>query len=246
MRAESLRLTSEGRRIEVEFIAAPIRNSFGNITGYSTTIRDITERTAARRHRQLLMRELAHRTKNQLAIIQSIAQQTKRNSSSLNSFITVFNGRIQGLAASHDILARQEWQAIPISDLVKAQVSVLVSEIDKSVVMSGPHIALTAVQAEALGLALHELTTNSIKYGALSSACGRVAISWRVNKLPDAAQIVFEWQESGGPKIKKPPLREGFGSRVLDKIVALSLNGEALTDYRPGGLYWSIIWELKA
>ena len=191
------------------------------------------------------MRELAHRTKNQLAIIQSIAHQTKRNSSSLKDFITAFNGRIQGLAASHDILAKQQWQAIPISELVKSQVAVLVSEYDKLVVISGPDIALTAVHAEALGLALHELTTNSMKYGALSTAKGRVAITWRVTKVSGPVQVFFEWQETGGPIIKKPPVRQGFGTRVLNNIVALSLGGEAHTDYRPGGLYWQVTWELK-
>ena len=245
VRAESVRLSRDGRRVAVEFVDAPIIDSFGAIIGYSTIIRDIGERVAARDHRQLLMRELAHRTKNQLAIIQSIAHQTKRNSSSLNDFIATFNGRIQGLAASHDLLAKQQWQAIPISALVKSQVAVLVSDIDKSMTISGPDIALTAIHAEALGLALHELMTNSIKYGALGAAEGRVVIMWRVASLSGAVQVFFEWQETGGPKIKKRPSRLGFGTRVLNNIVPLSLGGEAHMKYRPEGLYWQAIWELK-
>ena len=245
VRAESVRLSRDGRRIDIEFVDAPITDSFGATRGYSTIIRDISERAAARDHRQLLMRELAHRTKNQLAIIQSIAQQTRRNTTSLDGFIKAFNGRIQGLAASHDILAKQQWQSIPIKDLVKSQVGVLVSEIDKSIVISGPDIALAPVHAEALGLALHELTTNSIKYGALSVAKGLVAITWRVANEPSPMQVFFEWQESGGPKIKKPPVRQGFGTRVLNNIVALSLGGEARTEYRPEGLHWQVNWELR-
>ena len=245
VRAESVRLSRDGRRIAVEFVDAPITDSFGRTIGYSTIIRDISERTAAREHRQLLLRELAHRTKNQLAVIQSIAHQTQRNSSSLNGFIAAFNGRIQGLAASHDILAKQQWQAIPISELVKSQVTVLVSEYDKSIVLSGPDIALSAVHAEALGLALHELTTNSMKYGALSTDKGRVAITWRVTNVSGPVRVFFEWQETGGPIIKKPPVRHGFGTRVLNNIVALSLGGEAHMDYRPSGLYWQVTWELK-
>ncbi|MEP6826665.1 MAG: HWE histidine kinase domain-containing protein, partial [Aestuariivirga sp.] len=246
VRAESVRLSRDGRRIDVEFVDAPITDSFGATTGYSTIIRDISERTAARDHRQLLMRELAHRTKNQLAIIQSIAHQTKRNSSSLNGFIAAFNGRIQGLATSHDILAKQQWQAIPISELVKSQVAVLVSEFDKSIEISGPDIALSAIHAEALGLALHELTTNSMKYGALSVAKGHVTITWRVTNVSGPVQVFFEWQEAGGPKIKRPPTRRGFGTRVLNNIVALSLGGEAHMDYRPDGFYWQVVWDLKA
>ncbi len=245
VRAESVRLSREGRRVAVEFVDAPIIDSFGAVIGYSTIIRDIGERVAARDHRQLLMRELAHRTKNQLAIIQSIAHQTKRNSSSLNDFIAAFNGRIQGLAASHDILAKQQWQAIPINALVKSQVAVLVSDIDKSMTISGPDIALTAVHAEALGLALHELITNSIKYGALGAAEGRVAITWRVASVSGPARVFFKWQEMGGPKIKKRSSRQGFGTRVLNNIVPLSLGGEAHIKYRPEGLYWQAIWELK-
>ena len=245
VRAESVRLSRDGRRIDVEFVDAPILDSFGATTGYSTIIRDISERTGARDHRQLLMRELAHRTKNQLAIIQSIAHQTKRNSSSLNSFIAAFDGRIQGLAASHDILAKQQWQAIPIIELVKSQVAVLVSDADRSIVISGPDIALTATHAEALGLALHELTTNSMKYGALSEAEGRVAITWRVSNVSDLVRVFFEWCETGGPKIKKPPTRQGFGTRVLNNIVPLSLGGEAHMNYRPEGLFWEVVWELK-
>ena len=245
VRAESVRLSRDGRRIDIEFVDAPITDSFGVTKGYSTIIRDISERTAARQHRQLLMRELAHRTKNQLAVIQSIAHQTERSSSSLKGFITAFNGRIQGLSASHDILAKQQWQAIPIHELVKSQVGVLVSDIDKSVVISGPDIALTPVHAEALGLALHELTTNSIKYGALKVDRGRVAINWHISDASGVAQVFFEWLESGGPIIKKPPVRRGFGTRVLNNIVAISLGGKAHTDYRPDGLHWHVTWDLK-
>ena len=243
IRAESVRLSRDGKRMDIEFVDAPVTDSFGMISGYSTIIRDISERTAAREHRQLLMRELAHRTKNQLAIVQSIANQTGRNSRSIDGFITAFNGRIQGLSASHDILAKQQWQAIPITELVKSQVAVLVSTIDKFFVISGPDIALTAVHAEALGLALHELTTNSIKYGALSAERGRVAISWHVEKTSNQSKVIFEWQESGGPKIKEPPEHQGFGSRVLTNVVALSLGGQSHTDYRTAGLYWRVIWE---
>lgn len=246
VRAESVRLNRDGRRIDVEFVDAPIKDSFGATTGYSTIIRDISERTAALEHRQLILRELGHRTKNQLAIIQSIAHQTQRNSTSLNSFITAFNGRIQGLAASHDILAKQQWQAIPISELVKSQVAILVNETDNSIVISGPDIALTAIHAEALGLALHELTTNATKYGALSVAQGRVKIQWHITNVSGPAQIFFEWQEAGGPMIKKPPARQGFGTRVLDGMVAQSLNGKSLLDYQPQGLYWRVEWDHRS
>lgn len=245
VRAESVRLTKVGRRIDIEFVDAPIINSFDKIVGYSTTMHDIGERKAMSEHQLLLMRELTHRSKNQLAIIQSIAQQTKRNSSTFEDFIPIFNGRIQGLAASHDILAKQQWKSIPLEELVRSQIGVLIVGADKFVDISGPNIALTAVHAESLGLALHELTTNSLKYGALSIMKGRVSVSWRFINVTEPLQVQFEWLEIGGPKIKKTPSREGFGSKVLNTITPVSLGGEAKIEHRSHGLYWTVIWEPK-
>ena len=127
----------------------------------------------------------------------------------------------------------------------ETQVAVLIVEIDKSVTISGPDLAISAVHAEALGLALHELITNSIKYGALSEQNGHVAISWKLVATPEPAKILFEWLESGGPKIRRTPMRRGFGSKVLSEIVALSLNGTARTEFRSSGLYWQVAWEPK-
>ncbi len=245
VRADTVYLKKDLTRVNVELIVAPIKNATGKITGYSTTIRDITERTTAHKHRLLLMRELAHRTKNQLAIIQSIAQQTRRNATTVDGFVAAFNARIQGLSASHDILSKQEWRAVPLRELVISQMSVLTDQIDKSVKLTGPEIALTAVHAEALGLALHELTTNSIKYGALSISAGNVAISWAVSMQDSKPQILFEWRESNGPKIEKLPTGKGFGSIVLNRVTAASLAGKSNSEFLPDGFYWCVKWPLK-
>ncbi|MGB8313534.1 MAG: HWE histidine kinase domain-containing protein, partial [Aestuariivirga sp.] len=135
VRAESVRLKRDGSKIDVEFVDAPVFDSFGAITAYSSMIRDITERNASRDHRQLLMRELAHRTKNQLAIIQSIAQQTRRSATTFDGFLEAFIKRLHGLAASHDILSRQEWQAIPLNELVRSQLAILVDASRESIVI---------------------------------------------------------------------------------------------------------------
>jgi PAS domain S-box-containing protein len=245
VRGETQYLKKNSTKVDVESVDAPIKNARGAITGYSTTIRDISERTAARDHRLLLMRELAHRTKNQLAVIQSIAKQTRRNATTVDSFVSAFNGRIQGLSASHDILSKQQWHAIPLNELVTSQISVLTDQLDRSVKITGPEVALSAVHAEALGLALHELTTNSIKYGALSKNTGRVAITWMIIHQDSSPHILFEWQESQGPKIRKIPTREGFGSKVLNRIAAISLGGKSQNEFRPEGFYWSVKWQLK-
>lgn len=242
VRAESVRFKRDGSKIDVEFVAAPVVDSFGSIMAYSSIIRDITERKVARDHRQLLMRELAHRTKNQLAIIQSIAQQTRRGATTLDSFLDAFIKRLHGLSASHDILSRQEWQDIPINELVRSQLAILVDASRESVVISGPDFTVNATAAEALGLALHELTTNSLKYGALSVPGGRVAIAWIRTGDPGQKRVRFEWEESGGPKIKAPPKRQGFGSKVINSSVAVSLGGQSRVEYRPAGLYWQVEW----
>jgi PAS domain S-box-containing protein len=245
VRAESVRRKRDGGGIDVEFVDAPIFDPFGKITAYSTTIRDITERKASRDHRQLLMRELAHRTKNQLAIIQSIAQQTRRNATTLDGFLGGFVSRLHGLAASHDVLSRQEWRAVPLRELVRSQLSILVNATDENIAISGPDITLNAVAAEALGMALHELTTNSLKYGALSAAGGRVSISWTLNEEAGPTRVLLEWKESGGPKIKGAPERQGFGSKVINTTVAMSLGGKSRTEFEPEGLCWQVEWELK-
>jgi PAS domain S-box-containing protein len=245
IRGETVYLKKDATKIDVEFVDAPIKNASGAITGYSTTIRDISERTAARDHRLLLMRELAHRTKNQLAIIQSIAQQTRRNATTVDGFVAAFNGRIQGLSASHDILSKQQWKAIPLHELVLSQMSVLTDQIDRSVEINGPEIALSAVHAEALGLAIHELTTNSIKYGALSINSGKVAVNWAVSEEDLLPQILFEWQELLGPKIEIQPTSKGFGSTVLNRVAASSLGGKSKSEFLPDGFYWCVKWPLK-
>lgn len=190
---------------------------------------------------RFLMRELAHRSKNQLAIIQSIAGQTARDATGIDEFMTKFRHRLQGLAASHDLLARQEWKGVSIADLVEGQLAVFADVGSReNISISGPDISLGPTSAEAIGLALHELATNSVKYGSLSTPGGHISLGWSVKRNGDGQSLLkLEWTETGGPEVK-PPARKGFGSQVIERLAATSVGGKSRIDYSPQGVHWEL------
>ncbi|MCB1484134.1 MAG: PAS domain S-box protein [Hyphomicrobiaceae bacterium] len=238
VRADSVRRKKNGQLVDVSLNSAPIRRPDGTIIGTSSIMHDISERKAEEEHRHFLMREVAHRSKNQLAIIQAIAGQTARHSGSIDDFIVAFRQRLQGLATSHDLLVNQNWRNIPLRRLVEHQIGILTGIKNESVEVSGPDVNLSPQASEAIGLALHELATNSIKYGALSVPTGRVEIRWTLQPSEDAKQnLVLEWQEHGGPPVT-PPSSKGFGTQVLETLTARSVQGEAQTLYLAEGLHW--------
>lgn len=247
VRAETRRQRKDGSIVHVSLTAAPIRIPDGRIIAISSILHDISERKSAEEHREFLMRELAHRSKNQLAIVQSIASQTARHSgSSIDAFVASFRQRLQGVSASHDLLASHHWRTVRLSDLVGHQLRVFVAWPTDSITVEGPDVSLSPASAEAIGLALHELGTNSLKYGALSVPKGRVAITWSTSSHGSGPrELRLAWQETGGPPVDTPSLR-GFGTKVLERLVAQSVNGEARIEYRPEGLYWSLVCPMDA
>ena len=207
----------------------------------SSIIHDITALRAAEEHRLILMRELAHRSKNQLAVIQSIAGQTGRSATSLDGFLDAFSQRLQGIAVSHDLLSDQYWRGAPLTELVKRHLAPFVGEKSDRVSVSGPPIDMSASEAEAIGLALHELATNSVKYGALSEPEGTVDVKWTVTANGSSPGTVsLEWTEKNGPPIEAPPTRKGFGSRIIESLVATAVSGNSMIEYRPEGVYWRL------
>lgn len=241
---ECWRRKRDGTLVPVSINVAPIYSPAGQIVAISSIIRDVTERKAAEEHMQFLMRELAHRSKNQLAIIQSIAGQTARRSRSVDDFVASFRQRLQALAASHDLLVSQSWRPVLISDLVKQQLTMFDDNRSHAITAAGPDVRLPAAAAEGVGLALHELATNSVKYGALSVPAGHVDITWSVTRDGAAPpRLRLEWRDSNGPPVT-PPQAKGFGSQVLEKLVARSLGGTAETRYEPKGLHWVLDCDL--
>jgi two-component sensor histidine kinase len=183
-------------------------------------------------HAIFLMRELAHRAKNQLAVVKGMALQTAKQTRSVEQFVEQFNRRIQGLAQSVDVLVRQNWQGARLSELVRAQLELFA--VGDRAEISGPELLLHSTAVQNLGFALHELATNATKHGALSQPNGRIRVTWRG---PAEGLIHFDWLERDGPAVAAP-LHQGFGYRVMMKLVPQALQGSAQLHVSATGLNW--------
>jgi PAS domain S-box-containing protein len=197
------------------------------------TAADITERKRAEERQLLLMRELNHRTKNLLSVVQSIANQTAASNPS--DFAERFSRRIQALSANQDLLVRSEWRGVEIEDLVRAQLAHFADLIGERIMIEGPHLSVTPSAAQSIGMALHELATNAGKYGSLSDDHGGVTIDWRLEN----GQFSIGWIEHDGPSVK-PPRRRGFGSTIISAVAEASVGGEVELDYASTGVVWRL------
>jgi PAS domain S-box-containing protein len=197
------------------------------------TVQDITDRKEHEEQVHLLMREVNHRAKNMLSVVDSIAHQTATRNP--EAFIERFSERIQALSANQDLLVRSDWGGVEIADLTRAQLAHFADLIDSRIVMGGPRLRLKPASAQAIGLALHELATNAGKYGALSTGRGRVRISWRT----DGDTFVMSWTEREGPPASQPK-RRGFGTIVMEAMAERSVDGAVKLDYAPSGLTWRL------
>jgi two-component sensor histidine kinase len=186
---------------------------------------DITDAREAAEQTRMLLRELNHRVKNTLAMIQSLARQTLSKKPEPAQFIEAFSGRLKTLSDAHDLLSDRDWSGVGLIELTTSQVQPYLLESPDQLVLQGEDIRLPPDHALGLGLIIHELASNAVKYGALSQAPGRVTVSWRL--LPgEQRRLEFLWKESGGPKIFKPA-EAGFGTRLiersLDKVLESSV-----------------------
>jgi PAS domain S-box-containing protein len=220
----------------------PMRGSDDAVVGINVVAQDITERKRAetairenQRQLRLLVDELNHRVKNTLAIVQSIATQTLRRTAT-DEIAQTFNGRLFALSRAHDQLTRTNWDTADLEDLIK-QVSMPHRDSPDRIIIAGPNVRLVPNSAMTFSLALHELCTNAVKYGALSGAQGRVDIRWSVDS--DSKRLLWHWQESGGPTVSPPP-RRGFGSRMIEKGLAREFSGQVNLKFDAGGLSCTI------
>jgi PAS domain S-box-containing protein len=197
------------------------------------TAQDITERKEREEKEHLLMREINHRAKNMLSVVDAIAHQTATKSP--EDFVERFSERIQALSANQDLLVRNEWNGVEIADLVRAQLAHFANLIDSRIAVHGPKLRLNPASAQAIGLALHELATNAGKYGALSTGTGRVDVCWSA----DGDTLTMSWSEHEGPPVSAPK-RRGFGTIVMEAMVERSVNGTVDLDYPPSGLTWRL------
>jgi PAS domain S-box-containing protein len=218
----------------------PLRNDADEIVGLTCASVDVTERKEGEAHLRLLLRELTHRSKNLLAVIQAMARQTAHHAGSIDSFLHQFGARLQALAASHDLLVRESWYGASLNELVRSQLSAYIANDGKQITIDGPEVALKPEAAQNLGLALHELAVNAARFGSLSVPSGRVSITWDRNENFGAQALVLDWREELGPKVKSRR-KKGFGSIVIERNLARALDAEVTLDFNPDGLHCHIV-----
>lgn len=199
---------------------------------------DITARKRAEEHRDLLARELSHRVKNTLATVQSIARQTLRGAASLEEANDTLEARIRSLAAANDVLTREGGDWATLTEVVIAALHPFGVEQEQRFKIGGPILRLAPRVALAFALAIHELATNSAKYGALSKDLGRVLVSWDLIDGSQPTRLWFQWQEVGGPPVTQPT-RRGFGTRMIERALAQEIGGTAEIDYRQRGVVFT-------
>ena len=214
----------------------PLHDERGGIVGLTCASLDVTERKEDEAHLRLLLRELTHRSKNLLAVIQAMARQTARHAGSIDGFLGQFSARLQALAASHDLLVRESWYGASLGELVRSQLAGYIDRGRGQVAIEGPDVALKPEAAQNLGLALHELAVNAAKFGALSVPDGQVTIGWR----RDGNIVTLDWHEQFGPKVKARRKR-GFGSVVIERNLARALEAEVNLDFAPDGVRCHIV-----
>jgi PAS domain S-box-containing protein len=230
----------DGKQTVVSYNATTFYDRGRTLQGVFAAARDVTERKEDEAQLRFLMRELTHRSKNLLAVIQAMARQTARYAGSTESFLEKFNARLQALAASHDILFKEEWQSASLADLVRLQLGPYLDRRESQVSVEGPTVLLKPDAAQNLGYALHELATNAAKYGALSVPEGRVSIAWRWLPEADGNGVELDWVESGGPAVVKPAHR-GFGSMVIEGNLARELDTQVDLAFRAEGVQCKIL-----
>ncbi len=203
---------------------------------------DITERKRYEEHFQFIMRELSHRSKNLLAVIQSIARQIALRTETFAEFQSAFAARIDALIEIHNLLVAGAWRGVEIHELIRTQLSPFTAMMEENrLETAGPHVVLTPAAAEQIGLALHELATNAAKHGAFAVETGRVQVRWELES--NGAQpgtLRFSWREYDGRPVTTPE-RKGFGHLVITKAVPATLQGEALLEFRETGVHWTLV-----
>lgn len=215
----------------------PHRGEAGRIEGVVVTLVDVTTLAEAAAHQRVLISELNHRVKNMLAVVISIANHTLDSAASPEAFNTALVGRLHAMARAYSLLSRTNWTEASVARIVGQETAAFGSD---RFDISGPELRLKPRQGLSLGMAMHELSTNAAKYGALSKPKGKVAIHWRT----DGNRFRLSWKERGGPPVAEPD-GEGFGMTLLKGEIEYQLGGEVETSFDPKGLVVSITFEIE-
>ncbi len=199
---------------------------------------DVTERKQAEEQMAYALREVDHRSKNLLSVVQAIVRQTARTETR-EEFVELFAERIRGLAASQDLLVGNKWKGVAVLDLIRSQLSHFKDALGSRVRLCGPAIELNASAAQTIGMALHELATNACKYGALSNDTGSILLDWSLDESEENPSFSINWIECDGPSVTTPS-RKGFGQTVLLRMAEDALDAKVRLGYEPAGLRWTL------
>ncbi|WP_260596624.1 PAS domain S-box protein [Sphingomonas endolithica] len=236
-------LRKDGARAFIEGFAVPLRNDVGETTGFLKIGQDVTERHRAQERQSTLLAELQHRVRNILAVVRSMVRRTHEEGQSAEDFIQHLEGRIGALARTQVLLTRGVDAGVDLDALIRDEL--LVHAVDEDQIsIAGPDVELAPKAAEVLALAIHELATNSTKFGALARDGARIAISWQSEERESRPWLSISWVESGVSVLGAAPLRQGFGTDLISRRVPYELRGTGSIELRPGGIACHIAFPL--
>lgn len=229
---ETVNYRKDGQPYRVSWLISPVRDDGGSVSHWVSVQRDVTALRMQEGQLRLLVRELHHRVKNTLATVQALVNATIRTSPSMDAFSATFAGRLTSLARTHTLLFDGHATSTTMRDILRAELSPYDEKNLDRVGFEGSDVPLTGDLAVGLGMAIHELTTNAVKYGALSVPGGRIAVTWALDEDGD---LDWSWIESGGPPVS-PPATTGFGSRLLRRVLIDQLQARVEQRFAPTGL----------
>jgi PAS domain S-box-containing protein len=235
---ETIRQRKDGSQVWVSLTISPLKDARGKVIGASKIARDMTERRRADQHLKTLVGELNHRVKNTLAVVQSIASQTLGHASTIEEARDAFGSRLINLGKAHDVLTKESWTRANLAEIVTDTIKPHAGGQNRFRI-EGPDVHVAPSAALAFAMALHELSTNAAKYGALSTEHGHVVIVWELQGEGEDRRLALHWEESGGPPVKTPK-RKGFGSRLIERALAAELRGNVRVAYEPSGVVCTI------
>jgi two-component system CheB/CheR fusion protein len=213
----------------------PYRTPDSEVDGTIVTFVDVTSIAQAEQHQRLLVDELNHRVKNMLTVVISMASQTLKRSRTLEEFEKSNMGRVHALSAAYSLLSHEGWQTVSLKALLLEELQPFFMPGHSNVSFEGPSVLLEPRSALSLGMAIHELTTNAVKHGALSLPEGTVRISWHVEQSADGEILVLSWSEANGPSVS-PPTRKGFGMMLIERGLKQDMAAEVTVEFRSAGV----------
>lgn len=229
----------------LDLMCQAIISGTGEITGLFVEGSDVTENVRSEQRQSLLIRELHHRVRNTLATVQGVMNTTAKSSVTIEEFQAAFAGRIGSLAKTHAVMTEEFDQSVSFEHLLNQELGCYAEDLGDRIRLRGPAVDLPSQIAVPLGMAVHELTTNAAKYGALASENGRIAVDWSLADGAAGAALRWEWSETDGP-IVKPPHREGFGSMLLKRVLSQQIGAEVNVAFEPEGFRLRMLVPLRS